>query len=88
MLDNIIAPPGSNLKSTLISSKVKQVDGVTYAVVDFVIQGQTYERHNKSVFCKADGSLVTLNVQAPESLWAQYQNRFDSVIDSFNLIVK
>lgn len=88
VLDNIIAPPGSNLKSTLLSSMVTQADGVTYAVIDFVIEGPTYVRHNKSVFCTISGDLVTLNVQAPENLWAMYQQSFDTVIGSFQLIAR
>ncbi|EPS72461.1 hypothetical protein M569_02299, partial [Genlisea aurea] len=60
--------------------------GVRYYVVEFVVETTPgFRRHNVAVWCTRKGKLFTLNAQAPESAWPQFQHRFDAIAHSFNL---
>ena len=51
-----IAPEGSGRTATFITAGSREVDGITYYTMEYIVKGEKFERHNISVYTSRCGS--------------------------------
>ncbi|KAH7291073.1 hypothetical protein KP509_30G075400 [Ceratopteris richardii] len=63
------------------------VNGETlvYYKLDFVVEGQSFLRHNVSVYAAYNGQLFSMNVQTPEKLWTSMEKQVIEMATSFKV---
>jgi photosystem II oxygen-evolving enhancer protein 2 len=82
---NAIAPPGSGRQAELVNAESRQVDGVTYYLLEYVVQLPKQVRHNLASVAVRRGKLFTINLSASEKRWQKIQNTFHKVVESFSV---
>lgn len=75
------------VKGTLIQSNIREDSSmnVKYYILEFQVEGSSFQRHNIAVCCARRGRLYTLNAQAPQSLWPMVKSDLYRIADSFVL---
>ncbi|XP_031130016.1 psbP domain-containing protein 7, chloroplastic isoform X2 [Ipomoea triloba] len=75
------------VKGTLIQSNIREdsLMNVKYYILEFQVEGSSFQRHNVAVCCARRGRLYTLNAQAPQSLWPMVKSDLYRIADSFVL---
>ncbi|KAM7272893.1 hypothetical protein ACFE04_027557 [Oxalis oulophora] len=78
----------ADVKGTLVESTLRNdsLTNVKYYKLEFRVESPSFQRHNIAVCCVRNGTLYTLNAQAPESVWHKVKTNFNRIADSFNLI--
>ncbi|KAL8540840.1 hypothetical protein ACS0TY_002171 [Phlomoides rotata] len=78
----------TDVKGTLIRSSLREdsVRKVKYYELEFGVESSAFRRHNVAVCCARKGRLFTLNAQAPESAWPQFQSQLYTIANSFSLV--
>ncbi|XP_021282221.1 psbP domain-containing protein 7, chloroplastic [Herrania umbratica] len=76
-----------DVKGTLIESTVREdpSKNVKYYELEFRVESPSFQRHNVAVCCARGGRLFTLNAQATESAWPEFQSAFYRIANSFSL---
>lgn len=83
---NAIAPPGSGREAELISVASREVNGVTYYLLEYAVKlANQQERHNLASVAVRRGQLYTLNLSASASRWAKKQSVFRAAVESFSV---
>ncbi|XP_019158623.1 PREDICTED: psbP domain-containing protein 7, chloroplastic [Ipomoea nil] len=75
------------VKGTLIQSNIREdsLMDVKYYILEFQVEGSSFQRHNVAVCCARKGRLYTLNAQAPQSLWPMVKSDLYRIAHSFVL---
>ncbi|XP_051145142.1 psbP domain-containing protein 7, chloroplastic [Andrographis paniculata] len=81
-----IAGKRTDVMGRLIGSSMRVDAKARYYEIEFGVEGRDFLRHNVAVCCARQGRLFTLNVQAPESAWPQYQTQLYTIAHSFTLL--
>ncbi|MBD2461798.1 photosystem II reaction center PsbP family protein [Oscillatoria sp. FACHB-1407] len=83
---NAIAPPDSGRQAELISAESRDVDGITYYLLEYAVKlANSQERHNYASVAVRRGQLFTLNLSTSERRWAKKEPVFRSVVQSFSV---
>lgn len=82
---NTIAPPDSGREAELISAESREVNGVTYYLLEYVVKLPGQVRHNLASVAVRRGQLFTLNLSTTERRWQKVQNLFHKVVESFSV---
>ncbi|KAI5072482.1 hypothetical protein GOP47_0012588 [Adiantum capillus-veneris] len=56
-----------------------------YYNLEFSVQGQSFLRHNVSVYAAYNGQLFSMNAQTPEKLWPDFKQQFFEMANSFKV---
>lgn len=56
-----------------------------YYNLEFLVQGQSFLRHNVSVYVAYNGQLFSMNAQTPEDLWTDVKKQFSEMANSFKV---
>ncbi|WP_416668530.1 photosystem II reaction center PsbP [Egbenema bharatensis] len=82
---NAIAPPDSGRQAELVSAESRQVNGVTYYLLEYVVQLPTQVRHNLASVAVRRNQLYTLNLSTTEKRWEKAEDTFHKVVESFSV---
>lgn len=82
---NAIAPPNSGREAELISVASRQVGANTHYILEYAVKLPNQERHNLASVAVRRGQLFTLNLSTTEKRWAKLRDRFQIVVNSFNV---
>ena len=82
---NAIAPPGSGRTAELVNAVSREVDGITYYLLEYVVQLPSQVRHNVASVAVRRGQLFTLNLSTTERRWEKIQDTFYKVVESFSV---
>eukprot|EP00884_Botryococcus_braunii_P011734 jgi/Botrbrau1/20561/Bobra.145_2s0108.1 len=86
-LDTIVAPEGSGRQARLLSATERRDEaGMLYYTQEFTVKAPTFFRHNISVYAARGTLLYTLNAQAPQEQWREYERGLIRAAESFRLI--
>ncbi|MCO5599272.1 hypothetical protein L7F22_053373 [Adiantum nelumboides] len=56
-----------------------------YYNLEFIVKGESFFRHNISVYAAYNGQLFSMNAQSPEKLWPDVKKQFFEMADSFKV---
>ncbi|NJN87379.1 MAG: photosystem II oxygen evolving complex protein PsbP [Leptolyngbyaceae cyanobacterium SL_7_1] len=82
---NAIAPPDSGREADLISASSRQVGANTHYILEYAVKLPNQERHNLASVAVRRGQLFTLNLSTTEKRWEKLRERFQIVVNSFNV---
>eukprot|EP00850_Spirogloea_muscicola_P001170 SM000004S15040 [mRNA] locus=s4:889943:891326:- [translate_table: standard] len=88
LLNNVIAPKGSNKEAVLVQASRRGGNAgaaTTYYVLEYTVQAPTFFRHNVSVYASYDNNLYSFNAQCPEALWPEQRDSLTQAAQSFRL---
>mgnify|MGYP006295541495 CR=1 FL=1 len=85
-LKNTIAPPNSDRKGELIRAEELEKEGQTYYLLEYQVTfPEKGERHNVASVAVSRGKLFTLSVSTPQNRWESLSERFNAIVNSFEV---
>lgn len=82
---NAIAPPDSGRSAELVNAGAREVNGVTYYLLEYAVQLPNQLRHNLASVVVRRGQLFTLNLSTSERRWEKAKDAFYKVAQSFSV---
>lgn len=82
---NAIAPPDSGREAELINAEARELNGVTYYLLEYAVKLPNQLRHNLASVVVRRGQLFTLNLSTSERRWEKAKNMFYKVAQSFSV---
>lgn len=82
---NAIAPPDSGRTAELVNAQSREVNGVTYYLLEYAVQLPNQLRHNLASVAVRRGQLFTLNLSTSERRWEKAKDAFQRVAQSFSV---
>jgi photosystem II oxygen-evolving enhancer protein 2 len=82
---NAIAPPGSGREAELVNAAAREVDGVTYYLLEYAVKLPNQLRHDLASVTVRRGQLFTLNLSTSDRRWEKAKDAFYRVVESFSV---
>lgn len=89
ILKSFVASGTSKVSPTLInaekSEEVSNGERLLYYKLEFSVEGESFSRHNVSVYVAYNGQFLSMNAQTPEVMWARVKEQFFEMANSFKV---
>lgn len=82
---NAIAPPDSGRTAELVNAEAREIDGITYYLLEYAVQLPNQLRHNLANVAVRRGQLFTLNLSTSERRWQKAKDALYKVAQSFSV---
>jgi photosystem II oxygen-evolving enhancer protein 2 len=81
----ILTSEKADRKAELVSAAQRDVDGVTYYLLEYEVKLPGQSRHNLASAAVRRGQLYTFNASTTEDRWERMQDTFMQVVSSFSV---
>ena len=87
LMNNLLAPDGSERQAELIDAKERDVDGRTFYDIEYLIHLPEKDRHEIATVVVDHGFLYTFAAGTNDLRWQKVEDLFKRVINSFTFFV-